>query len=295
MKQVIRKRYTTEELLEILKKAHEKAKVLNIILSIRVFNEFCKENYGSMLIGSVINRFASVPGGKDGWGMALKQLGIEHGKTYNKDIVLEHIYQAYLDNDRKQPTEEQISSTGISLKTVYRYFGKTSSAIKAMYDAKEIKQDYVLPANVAAIRKLDKAGESLRHLHIDLDESPVNEQGVVLLFGKVHFAIGFPTIIKVQQDFPDCKAYSIIGGEYHRANIEFKFKSASYFRSRRSIKEWEERVNYLVCWEHNSKSFNEKIRTVQVIALKDELKKKEVLRKLKEHYSEKLEIFKQFA
>ena len=292
MKQVIRKRYTSEELLMIIKEAHEKAKALNIILSIRVFNEFCRENYGSMLIGSVINRFATKEGGKNGWGEALKQLGIEHGKKYNKELVIEHVYQAFIENGEKQPTEDRIAATGISLKTVYRYFGKTSLAVKAMYDAKNIKQEYNLPVNVAAIKKLDRAGESLRHLPIDLDESPVNEQGVVLLFGKIHFAIGFPSIIKVQPDFPDCKAYSNIGGQYHRANIEFKFKSGSYYRSGRTVEEWEDKVNYLVCWEHNSKSFNEKIKTVQVISLKDELKKKEVLESMKQYYSGKLKVLK---
>lgn len=295
MKQVIRKRYTTEELLEIVKKAHKKSKEKNVTLSLRVFNEYCRENYGSMLIGTVSKRFASAQGKLDGWSQVLRQFGIEPGRKYTEEMVIEHIYKLYKKLGNKQPKEEEILKSGMSLNTVYRYFGKTSNAIKVMYEAKEIKQEYVLPVNVAAIRKLDKAGDSLRHLPIDLDESPVNEQGVVLLFGKVHFAIGFPTIVKVQQDFPDCKAFSTIGGQRHRANIEFKFKSASYFRSRRTIKEWEERVDYLVCWEHNSASFNEKIRTVQVIALKDELKKKDVLKRLRNHYSEKLEIFKQFA
>ncbi len=292
MKQVIRKRYKTEELLEIINKAHEKSKELNITLSLRVFNEFCRENYGSMLIGTVRKRFASRPGKLDGWSEVLKQFGIEPGRKYTKDMVIEHIYNVYIKQGNIQPTEKQILASGISLNTVSRYFGKTSSAIQAMYEAKGIKQEYHLPVNVAAIRKLDKAGESMRYLPIDLDESPVNEQGVVLLFGKIHFAIGFPSIIKVQQDFPDCKAYSTIGGHYHRANIEFKFKSSSYYRSRRTIKEWEERVNYLVCWEHDSKSFNKKIKTVQVISLKDELKKKEVLESMKQYYSGKLQVLK---
>jgi len=290
MKQVIRQKYTNAELLEIVKKANEKAKALNVPLSKRIFNEYCRINYGSMLIGIISKQFSISAAQRDGWSAVLKQIGIEPPKKFSAESIIDHLYELYIEKG-KQPTEEDIAKSGMSLSTVYRYFGKTSNAIKSMYEAKGVEQEYNLPSNVAAIRKLDRAGDSLRHLPIGLEESPVNEQGVVLLFGKIHFAIGFPSIIKVQQDFPDCKAYSIrVRGQRHRANIEFKYKSSSYYRSKRSAEQWEDKVNYLVCWEHDCKSFNQKIKFVQVIALKDELKKKEVIEVIKSHYSGKLQV-----
>lgn len=288
MKQVIRQKYSNAELIEIVKRANEEAKALNVPLSKRIFNEYCKINYGSMLIGIISKQFSISKGQRDGWSVVLKQIGIEPPKKYSAESIMDILYSLYMEKG-KQPTEDDIARSGVSLSTVYRYFGRTSSAIKAMYEAKGVEQEYKLPLNVAAIRKLDRAGDSLLHLPIGIEESPVNEQGVVLLFGKVHFAIGFPSIIKVQQDFPDCKAYSTIGGHRHRANIEFKYKSSSYHRSRRSIAQWTEKVNYLVCWEHDCKSFNQKIKSVQVIALKDELKKKEVVERIKSHYNGKLQ------
>lgn len=292
MKQVIRQKYSNAELLEIVKKANEKAKALNVPLSKRIFNEYCKINYGSMLIGIISKQFSMSKAQRDGWSVVLNQIGIEPPKKFSAESIIDHLYKLYIEKG-KQPTEEDIAKSGMSLSTVSRYFGKTSNAIKSMYEAKRVEQEYNLPSNVAAIRKIDRAGDSLRHLPIGLEESPVNEQGVVLLFGKVHFAIGFPTIIKVQQDFPDCKAYSNLG-DRHRANIEFKYKSSSYYRSRRSVEQWEDKVNYLVCWEHDCKSFNQKIKSVRVIALKDELKKKEVIEVIKSHYNGKLQIVEEF-
>lgn len=291
MRKVIRRAYSKEDLLEIISKANEVAKELNVPLSISFFNSFTIENFDTMIIGSVLNVFSDT-GKRNGWSNALKLLGIETYPKYTKESVLEHVYQAYLSNGNKQPSEQNIADTGVSLSTVYKYFKRTSNAVKAMYEAKGIKQEYKMPRNVAAIKKRDAVGESLRHLPIGMDEAPVNEQGVVMLFGKIHWAIGFPSIIKAQQEFPDCYANSILHDQYHRAKIEFKFKSSLFRRSKRSVEEWERMVDYLICWEHDSEKFEEITNGIEVIALKDELDKPNVIEKLYKIYSDQEFLFK---
>lgn len=287
MKRLVRVPFTDEELLEIVRIAHEKAKESNVNISRRIFNEYCKANYGSLLIGIISKQLSESEGQRDGWSVALRKIGVKPtSKKYSREMLIDHLYEIYKKKG-KQPTEPDIVKIGISLSTIYRYFGKTSNAIREMYIEKGVEQEYVLPLNVANIRKIDRVGETLSHLPIGLEESPVNEQGIVLLFGKIHFAIGFPSIIKVQQEFPDCLAYSNIGGQLHRAKIEFKFRSGSYYRSRRSLNEWNKEVDYLICWEHDCKSLSKKIN-VQIISLKDELNRKEVVEKLKEHYNGRL-------
>ncbi len=70
---------------------------------------------------------------------------------------------------------------------------------------------------------------------------PVNELGVVLLFGMYHRELGFPYIIKVQQSFPDMIALDE-EGDYCR--IEFEYKSSSFIQHGHDP----DGCDYIVCW-----------------------------------------------
>jgi hypothetical protein len=75
---------------------------------------------------------------------------------------------------------------------------------------------------------------------------PVNEQGVVFLFGMVSEALGF-SIEWIGPDFPDCEAKRYIEGKGKRqqpVRIEFKFKS-------REFNYPVEGCDIIVCWEDN--------------------------------------------
>jgi hypothetical protein len=75
---------------------------------------------------------------------------------------------------------------------------------------------------------------------------PVNEQGVVFLFGMVSKALGF-SIEYVGPDFPDCEAKRYIEGRQGRqqpVRIEFEYKS-------RDFNHVEEDCDIIVCWEDN--------------------------------------------
>lgn len=97
-----------------------------------------------------------------------------------------------------------------------------------------------------------------------LTYAPVNEQGVVFLFGKVNDDLGIK-IESVQVGFPDA-----IGIDYRhrtdegvRKRIEFEFHSSNYDHPL-------DGCDIIVCWDHDWKECPE---SIEVIALKNEIGK----------------------
>lgn len=80
-----------------------------------------------------------------------------------------------------------------------------------------------------------------------LRHEPVNEQGVVLLFGMLAKQLGF-LIEAVQKGFPDCEAKRQIGPErWQRVSIEFEFESRNFRDHRHPL----HGCDIIVCWRHN--------------------------------------------
>jgi Homing endonuclease associated repeat len=80
-----------------------------------------------------------------------------------------------------------------------------------------------------------------------LRHEPVNEQGVVFLFGMVAKELGY-SVEAVQTGYPDCEAKRQIGpGKWQRVRIEFEYES-------RNFRDHGHPVNgcdVIVCWRHN--------------------------------------------
>jgi hypothetical protein len=82
-----------------------------------------------------------------------------------------------------------------------------------------------------------------------LQHAPINEQGVVLLFGMVAFELGF-VVESVASGFPDCEAKRRIdrrGDKWERVRIEFEYRSRSFKDHGHDPSKCE----LLVCWEDN--------------------------------------------
>ena len=86
--------------------------------------------------------------------------------------------------------------------------------------------------------------------HIDfrgLRHEPVNENGVIFLFGIVARELGY-SIEAVQAGFPDCEAKrQITAGKWQRVSIEFEFESRNFRDHGHSA----EHCDVIVCWRHN--------------------------------------------
>lgn len=82
-----------------------------------------------------------------------------------------------------------------------------------------------------------------------LQHAPINEQGVVFLFGIVAFDLGY-VVEGVGTGFPDCEAKRCVsrsGDVWERVRIEFEYKSRNFLDHGHPFAE----CDVLVCWEHN--------------------------------------------
>ncbi len=80
-----------------------------------------------------------------------------------------------------------------------------------------------------------------------LRREPINENGVVFLFGMVARELGY-SVEAVQAGFPDCEAKRQVGpGKWERVRIEFEFES----RNLRVHGHPVGGCDIIVCWRHN--------------------------------------------
>lgn len=76
---------------------------------------------------------------------------------------------------------------------------------------------------------------------------PVNEQGVVLLFGMLAKDLGY-VVEAVQTGFPDCEARRQVSADrWQRVNVEFEFESKNFRDHGHSANG----CDVIVCWRHN--------------------------------------------
>jgi len=77
-----------------------------------------------------------------------------------------------------------------------------------------------------------------------LTHEPVNEQGVVFLFGMVARELGY-LVEAVQPGFPDCEAKrQVAAGKWQRVLIEFEFESRNFDHD-------PDGCDVIVCWHDN--------------------------------------------
>jgi hypothetical protein len=80
-----------------------------------------------------------------------------------------------------------------------------------------------------------------------LRHEPVNEQGVVFLFGMVARELGYH-VEAVQTGYPDCEAKrQVDAGKWQRVRIEFEYESRNF----RDHGHHPDGCDVIVCWRHN--------------------------------------------
>ena len=93
-----------------------------------------------------------------------------------------------------------------------------------------------------------------------LRHEPVNEQGVVFLFGVVAKELGY-MVEALQAGYPDCEAKrQIAPGRWQRVRIEFEFESRNF----RDHGHPPDGCDVIVCWRHNWQDCPEHIEVVDL-------------------------------
>ena len=93
--------------------------------------------------------------------------------------------------------------------------------------------------------------------------APINELGIVYLFGVLHDTFDFK-IESVQAGFPDCVARRQIGKDrWEELRIEFEYSSHSF----RTHNHNPEAVDIIICWNHNWPDCPEHIEVIELSSL----------------------------
>ena len=93
-----------------------------------------------------------------------------------------------------------------------------------------------------------------------LRHAPVNEQGVVFLFGIVARELGF-SVEAIQSGFPDCQAKCRVSrGKWKSVRIEFEFESRNFVDHRHDPYDCE----VIVCWSHNWQDCPEHLEVIEL-------------------------------
>jgi hypothetical protein len=146
----------------------------------------------------------------------------------------------------RAPTQlEFLARTRISRHDVLREFPKWNDAVRAaglkprrLKTTEEDQKTRATEERMTYGNPMDI--REMRH-------EPVNEQGVVLLFGMLAKGLGY-VVEAAQKEFPDCEAKRRISPQrWERVRIEFEFESKNF----RDHGHNASGCDVIVCWRHN--------------------------------------------
>jgi len=225
------------------------------------------------------------------WNEAVKRAGlVPYEKNFKipPEVLLED-WGKIVRGKRQIPTKNQYEREGTySAKVFYTNFGawpKVPEKFRVFANGKSEWLDVValLPIPIED-QEMDKSSASIsstvtarRHTKrndrptygdpIDfrgLRHAPVNEDGVVFLFGMVARELGY-LVEAVQAGFPDCEAKrQIDAGRWQRVRIEFEFESRNFHDHGHPP----DGCDVIVCWRHN---WPDCPRHLEIIELASEL------------------------
>jgi len=215
------------------------------------------------------------------WREAVRAAGLEPDSTniYIPPEVLLEDWGDFVRNARRIPTRVQYRKAGTYSPGVFdRRFGPWSTIPQKFREFAIGKPEW---ADVVALLPIESARSSMvvppisapdvfvnqsmppasgRHSKLGdrqtygnpidfrgLRHEPVNEQGVVFLFGMVARELGYH-VEALQTGYPDCEAKrQIDAGKWQRVRIEFEFESRNF----RDHGHTPDGCDVIVCWRHN--------------------------------------------
>ena len=128
----------------------------------------------------------------------------------------------------------------------FREFAKTHGQARQWRDVLEIIAAQAKPPRNTRVFPDRPVYGALMHA-CQMAHGPINECGVVYLFGTMAERLGF-VVMQIQSGFPDCEAMRRIDQfRWQRVFIEFEYESRNYRRHRHPMKG----CDLIVCWKHN--------------------------------------------
>ena len=233
------------------------------------------------------------------WKRALEEAGlpsspptnlITRTKITDDDLLLE--IMRLTQELKKEPSEREMSAIGQYSPRPYRdrwgSFGKARQIAYARYGFPDVKPTIQTDKTVDSVQKIEslsiskqvivpqtyKPSTPPRSKKVQFGEpidfrglrfAPINEQGVVYMFGMISRELGF-LIESIRTDYPDCEGKRCIDADRQRwehVRIEFEYQSRNFHEHGHDP----ENCDLIVCWIHNWEEC-----PVEVLELKSHIK-----------------------
>jgi len=216
------------------------------------------------------------------WNEAVIAAGLEpqdFARPYDKEKLFQNLREVFEKTEGLCSRTKFNKISSISHDSYRRHFGSWQEALinfkKWLEDKKfnypwmvelpDELDDTKLPAEEVDFKKQWKSTTENKYGPIlnfrGLLHAPINEQGVIFLFGMVCFELGF-IVEAVRSGFPDCEAKRRIDSkrdQWERVKIEFEYRSSNF----REHGHNPAKCDLIVCWEHDWKEC-----PIEVIELK---------------------------
>jgi hypothetical protein len=200
------------------------------------------------------------------WNEAIEQAGLKKDSSYNlripdEDLFLEYYRVTNILN--RFPTYNEFArrskhSIGVYENRFDNFTGFRKHALKYGIDRGLVKHE-LAQSRLENENPKSNHSESSYKLLVDrpvlgkrinfrgLVHAPVNELGVVYLFGILAKDMGFD-VESVQSGFPDCEATRTTkNNKLQRVRIEFEFESSNFVKHGHDIT----KCDMIICWEHD--------------------------------------------
>ena len=259
-------------------KKHSKESIIQTLRNIAARlgkDTLTKYDVGGQLPLSSINRyFGNLGNALDAAGLKRTELGANfrhRGPVLSDDALMESLRQVEKQVGHEPGTGEYSVLGDYSVKPFRDRYGRWSDVLtryrrwkaEGAGDAEASVRPAAPPTGAAervvraalpnGIGTLDGPSDStLYGEYINfrgLTHAPVNEQGVVFLFGMVSRDLGF-VIEALQQGFPDCEGKVCVDpkkSQWRRARIEFEYRASSFREHAHDPKG----CDLVVCWEND--------------------------------------------
>ncbi len=207
---------------------------------------------------------------------ARERAGLERGleRRISDDDLLDELGRVWDEIGRRPEAREMVARGRYSAKPYRRRWGTWLDACEAFVRSRSLPEKKterltqpvqglaegsIRPPGARA-RKRAQYGEPIDFR--GLRHAPINEQGVVYLFGVLSRELGF-IVEAVRSEYPDCEAKREVRGSpgiWESVRVEFEFKSSRFSSHLDVIDE----CDIVVCWEHDWDDC-----PLEVISLKD--------------------------
>jgi hypothetical protein len=213
------------------------------------------------------------PGG--GWTEVLRLAGL-HRHPHDKDplsdqMLLAEFHRVATDLGEIPTWQRFDSLASISAGTVRKRFHGLQGTLKAyqawlaanhpespLVNVLHARSKHELPPSTLTLQTASARHSWMKREGVEfgkpldfrgLRHAPINEQGVVYLFGIVSYELGL-IVEAIQSGFPDCEAKRCVDANqdrWQRVRIEFEFRSRNF----RDHGHDASQCDLIVCWEHD--------------------------------------------